>query len=133
MRLACPVVPGPLTCGLPDGSAVKACAIAMANAHINTDIVTSLKTVGCIDPHDYGNVLVFVEIGSRDAIFRLHGRLEGPIYNYLQANPPAPGQYWRNAVYVEVCRVPVPDVEQSFRDTVERNTTAMLNVRPSVF
>src|SRR3954454_11362556 len=34
------------------------CAVSMADAHINTDIVNALQTVGCIDAHDYGNVLL---------------------------------------------------------------------------
>ena len=132
MRIGCPVVPGAITCEMTDGSAVKACAIPMANAHINTDIVNSLKTIGCIDPHDYANILVFVEIGSKDAILKLHGRLEGPIYNYLKQSLLPLDKIWRNAAYVDVCRVPVPNVEQVFRDTVTRNTAGMMQIRPSV-
>ena len=131
-KVACHVVANPVICRVTDGAAVKACAVAMANAHINTDIAASLKTVGCIDPNDYGNMLLFVEIGARDAISKLHGRLEGPMFSYLKETFLPLDKMWRNAVYEQTCRQPVPDVEGTFRATILRNAKAMQNVREGV-
>ncbi len=113
-------------------NAVKICAIAMADAHINTDIVASLKTIGCIDPNDYGNILLFVERGAHDAIVELHGRLNGPVFDALKRWFLPLDKLWRNSVYVEVCRVEVPDVEKAFVDAADDAAGQMQAIHPSL-
>jgi hypothetical protein len=115
----------------PTNTAVLMCSMSMADAHINTDIVNSLKTVGCIDPHDYGNILLFVERGSRKAIIELIGKSFGPTFDYLKEHLMPLDKIWRNAVYQSTCHVPVPDIETSFVDTVDKNSRAMMQISPS--
>jgi hypothetical protein len=115
----------------PTNTAVLMCATSMADAHINTDIVNSLKTVGCIDPHDYGNILLFVERGSRRAITELIGQSFGPMFDYLKEHLMPLDKIWRNAVYQSTCHVPVPDIERSFIETVDKNSRAMMQISPS--
>ena len=115
-----------------DANAVKLCAISMANAHIKTDIVNSLKTIGCIDRNDYGNILIFVERGARQAIIELHGRTSGAIFNWLKEALLPLDKMWRNSVYTEICRIPVPNVEQAFIDAVDQAEKKMKNIKPSV-
>jgi hypothetical protein len=111
-------------------TAVQECAMAMAKVHINIDVVHALETVGCIDPHDFGNILLFVETASKDAILLLHGSLTGPVFNGLKQMLLPLDKIWRNAAYEKVCHIPVPNIEQEFRDAVERNTRRMNNPLP---
>ena len=107
------------------------CSIAMAYAHINTDIANSLRTVGCIDPHDYGNILLFVERGSRVAIIELTGTVAGPLFDYLKEEFLPLDKIWRNAIYERSCGSPVPAIEPSFEETVDENIQKMLQPAPS--
>jgi hypothetical protein len=107
------------------------CSIAMANAHINTDIANALRSVGCIDPHDYGNILLFVERGSRVAIIELTGVVAGPVFDYLKEHLLPLDKIWRNAIYERTCSSPVPDIEPSFEVTVDQNIQRMLQPAPS--
>jgi hypothetical protein len=132
MRPPLIMVPGfPVPTGKSETNAITLCAIAMANAHINTDIVNSLRSVGCIDQHDYGNVLLFVERGAHVAIMRLQGALLGEIYDQLKQLLLPLDRIWRNAVYVQECKASVPDVEDSFRAGVDRTLVSMRHVYPS--
>jgi hypothetical protein len=103
----------------------------MADAHINTDILTALRTVGCIDPYDYGNMLLFVQRGSEKALSELTGKYAGAVFEYLKDKLLPLDRRWRNAVYVLACDEPVPNVEQSFIDAVDRNTKRMLQIAPA--
>jgi hypothetical protein len=115
-----------------DPQPIIMCSVAMAKVHINTDIVNSLRTVGCIDINDYANILVFVEKGARDAIYVLTGKVVGPTADALKRTLLPLDKIWRNAVYKQVCGTPVPGIEQSFRDRLEKNSRSMSNIRPSV-
>jgi hypothetical protein len=115
----------------PSNTAVLMCSMSMADAHINTDIVNSLKTVGCIDPHDYGNILLFVERGSARAITELIGKSFGPMFDYLKDHLMPLDKIWRNAVYQSTCHAPVPDIEKTFVDMVDQNSRAMMQISPS--
>jgi hypothetical protein len=115
----------------PTESAVVECSIAMADAHINTDILAALKTLGCIDPHDYGNILLFVQRGSEKALTELTGKYAGAVFEYLKDKLLPLDRRWRNAVYVLACNEPVPDIEQTFIDAVDRNTKRMLQIAPA--
>jgi hypothetical protein len=103
-----------------DATAVQSCAIAMANAHINTDIVHALRTVGCINVHDYGNVLLFVERAARTTIMELNGPPVGEMLNWLKQMLLPLDKIWRNAAYRGVCGVDVPPVEAAFIASVGR-------------
>jgi hypothetical protein len=39
---------------------------------------------------------------------------------------------WRNSVYAEACRVPVPDVEKAFMDAVDLAERKMQAIHPSL-
>jgi hypothetical protein len=105
----------------PNGDAIVACAVAMADAHINTDIVFSLRSVGCIDPNDYGNILYFVERAARETIVELVGNeLVGDVVNWLKKALLPLDEVWRNGAYLGVCGVDTPPVEEEFIFTVNR-------------
>lgn len=123
-------VPGPANAD-PDPNAVQTCAMAMANVHINVDIVASLKTVGCIDKNDYGNVLVFVERAARQSIIELHGKLSGPVYDWLKRMLLPLDKMWRNSVYEEVCKTQVPDVEKAFIEAADEAAAKMKEIQGS--
>lgn len=111
-------IPEPFRAG--DASAVQSCAIAMANAHINTDIVQALRTVGCIDVHDYANVLLFVQRAARITIMELNGPAVGEMLDWLKQMLLPLDKIWRNAAYRGVCGVAVPPVEAAFIASVDR-------------
>lgn len=111
--------------------AVTVCSVAMADAHINTDIVNSLRTVGCIDVYDYANILPFVEIGARDAIYKLHGKLSGWVFDQLKQMLLPLDEIWRNNVYQQVCGISVPDPEPLFMARVELYSRSMVQIVPS--
>jgi len=108
MRTAClrtaPVLPLP-----------KICAGAMAKVHINIDLANALRSVGCGDVTDFGNVLVFVEQAACEALEIADGGLKGPIYCELKKLLLPLDREWRNAVYKAQCGVPVPRPELAFR------------------
>lgn len=103
-----------------DPTALALCAAAMAQAHINTDIVNALRTVGCINKEDYANVLIFVERAAREAIYKANGSIQGGIVNLLRELLVPLEKVWRNAVYEDVCGVPVPDPEQNFVENIDK-------------
>jgi hypothetical protein len=111
-------------------NALAACAAAMANAHINTDIVNALHAVGCINKEDYANILLFVERAAREAIIKVNGNIQGEILNALKKLLLPLDQIWRNSVYEDVCGAPVPDVEDSFQQAVDRNYSRMCYIHP---
>jgi hypothetical protein len=95
----------------------EACGAVMANIHIQIDLKNALSQVGCIPAQDYGNVLLFVQNGADDAIKQLQGEIPGTIEVALKSRLPDWLQMekkWRNAVYEEVCQVPVPDPVPNF-------------------
>jgi hypothetical protein len=102
------------------GENVLFCAVAMADAHIHVDIRNSLRKIGCIDTHDYGNVLLFVNQAAKDSIFKLQGTAVGTVMNHLKLLILPLEEIWRNAVYTEYCGVPVPKVERAFEIELER-------------
>jgi len=114
-----------------NASAVLVCAVAMANAHINTDIVNALRNIGCIDRNDYGNILLFVEQGAKDAICRLQGLVLGSTMNYLKQLMLPLDEIWRNAVYEQYCGRPVPRVETAFLQQIDRNRHQLSRIRPA--
>ena len=94
------------------------CGAAMANVHIRMDLSAALKEVGCIPPDDYGNMLVYVKRGALAAQVRLRGLFLGATESLAEALG-APllkleVEQWRNAVYEEVCHVPVPRPQKGF-------------------
>lgn len=113
-----------------DPNALATCAAAMANAHINTDIVNALHAVGCINKEDYANILLFVERAAREAIVKVNGNIQGEILNALKQLLLPLDRVWRNSVYEDVCGVAVPDVEDSFQASVDRNSSRMCYVHP---
>jgi hypothetical protein len=116
----------------PTSTAVLECSISMADAHINTDILNSLKAVGCIDPHDYGNMLLFVNRGSEHAISDLIGQTWGPKFESLKETLMPLDRIWRNKVYETACHVPVPGIEPAFIQAVAENSRRMMQIVPSV-
>jgi hypothetical protein len=92
----------------------------MAQAHIKTDIVNALRTVGCIDEEDYANILLFVEGAASEAIYKVNGKLQGAVVNYLRELLAPLERVWRNSVYEDICGQPVPDVEASFVDNIDK-------------
>jgi len=115
-----------------NASAVLVCAVAMANAHINTDIVNALRNVGCIDRMDYANVLVFVEQAAKDAICKLQGSVLGSTMNYLKQLMLPLDEIWRNAVYERQCGLHVPAPEESFRREIERKRYQITRILPAL-
>ena len=67
----------------PGGAAVA--TLNMATTEVWND--KAGRYIGCIDKNDYGNMLLFVERGARQAIIELHGRTSGPIFNWLKEHP----------------------------------------------
>lgn len=108
--------------------AAEACGACMANVHIKRDLRNALVKVRDVDAQDYGNVLIFVTEGNLHAETRLRGRALG-------AAALAGGQVlvkllnldvkqWRNDVYEESYRKPVPDPSEEFSRAYSNLKTA---------
>jgi len=96
-------------------NAIKACTVAMGNVHIHTDLANALREVGCGNARDFGNVLVFVEQSSRDALEIIDGSLLGALYANLKELLLPLDKEWRNEIFKAQCRVGVPEPEWWFR------------------
>jgi hypothetical protein len=103
-----------------DKAAVLSCAMAMADAHINSDIIHALRTVGCIDKFDYANVLHFVQRAARTTIVELSGTPVGELLDQLKRILLPLERVWRNAAYRGICGVAVPPIEVAFIASVDR-------------
>lgn len=99
---------------------LEACGAMMAEVHIHVDLAAAMREVGCIPPKDYGNMLYFVDAGSRQALIAYRGEFGGNLEDWAQhhAFPPLV-RMWRDAVYQTSCNVKdVPPPERSFIDHV---------------
>lgn len=100
------------------------CGASMANVHIHIDLANALKTVGCIPPADYGNMLVFIKQAALVATRRLRGPFVAEaelILNDLVFGPVTGLEVkaWRNAVYGETCNAEVPSPEDKFSKSIK--------------
>ena len=89
-----------------DNVNLEACGALMAEVHIHVDLAAAMSEVGCIPPEDYGNMLYFVDAGSRKALIAYRGKFGGRLEDWVQhhAFPPLV-RMWRDAVYQTSCNV----------------------------
>jgi hypothetical protein len=89
------------------------CLSFMAYVHINIDMNESLRSIGCVNVTDYGNILHFVREANEAALIESHGSVLGAGLSTL-GNLLAYDKEWRNRVYREACGIldiPAPSME----------------------
>jgi hypothetical protein len=104
--------------------AFESCGACMANVHIKRDLRDALNKVTDVDPQDYGNILIFVMRGNLYAETRIRGVAKGALM-VMTSLPFAPRlnldvKAWRNQVFQDCYRKPVPEPSDTFVAEVNR-------------
>jgi hypothetical protein len=102
-------------------TAYEVCGACMANIHINVDLKNALDHVRDVDAQDYGNVLIFVQLGNFYAEKQIRGAM-GAALMIMTATPfqqwlKLDVKQWRNSVYEKSYGLKpgsVPDPEPAF-------------------
>jgi len=112
---------GLITAAIVGCSAYEICGCCMANVHINVDLKNALDEVRDVDAQDYGNVLIFVQLGNFYAEKQIRGAMRAalmimtatPFQQWLNLDV----KQWRNTVYEKSYGLKggsVPDPDPAF-------------------